>query len=282
MANKALLIGINNYQHINDLRGCHNDVTNMRHILLTYFDFPADNISVLLDHRAVRGRIEQRWQWLLDGAKAGDQLVFHFSGHGSYMRDMDGDEAKRKLKDHTDELLCLYDMDWDNPNSYLLDDTLDQWTRQLPKGVNLTVILDSCHSGDGTRPVVPPSHLAPPTDTSGAYRASRFVEPPLDIRLRVDERADFPAKRFPRSTSSRKLNHVLLAGCRDDQTSADAYLGGAYNGAFTYYLCKTIRDQGSDLTYKQLMASVSHSLRHNAFTQNPQLQGAKNNQKLFR
>ena len=43
-------------------------------------------------------------------------ILFHFSGHGSQIRDRDGDE----LKDHLDEIICPHDMDWDG--TYIVDD----------------------------------------------------------------------------------------------------------------------------------------------------------------
>lgn len=44
------------------------------------------------------------------------------------------------------------------------------------------------------------------------------------------------------------INHVLFSACRDNQTSADAYIGGSYNGAFTYYFCKHLRDDMVNVT----------------------------------
>ena len=38
------------------------------------------------------------------------------------------------------------------------------------------------------------------------------------------------------------MNHVLYSGCRDNQTSADANSGGSYNGAFTYYTKRFIKE----------------------------------------
>ena len=48
MAKKALLVGINDYQRINDLSGCINDVTNVRDVLLKYFGFTVPDIRVLV------------------------------------------------------------------------------------------------------------------------------------------------------------------------------------------------------------------------------------------
>jgi uncharacterized caspase-like protein len=110
MANKALLVGINAYELPGaDLNGCVNDVTNVRDILLKYFGFAVKEIRVLVDGRATRKAIMQRVEWLVKDAKSGDRLLFQFSGHGSQIRDRDGDE----LKDQLDEILCPHDMDWD-------------------------------------------------------------------------------------------------------------------------------------------------------------------------
>lgn len=299
MAKKALLIGINKYKSIGGLRGCENDVTNMRHLLMRYFGFRAGDISLLIDRSAVKARITKRINWLFKDAKKDDELVFHFSGHGSYIRDFDGDEEDRHLRDHVDELICLHDMDWRESDSYMIDDELGKQFDKLPEGAKLTVILDCCHSGTGTRSVAiaPPPGLAPVGErSSGGFdfegsdgggfdwgrsvssprepvRQPRFVPPPLDIELRSDEREPLERVRFARPRSGRKMNHILLAGCRDDQTSADAHIGGAFNGAFTYYLCKAVRDANGRIPYRDLIGQVRHSLRFNNFMQVPQLEG---------
>jgi hypothetical protein len=61
-------------------------------------------------------------------AKAGDKLLFHFSGHGSQIRDRDGDE----LKDQLDEIICPHDMDWNG--TYIVDDDLKAVFSKLPAG----------------------------------------------------------------------------------------------------------------------------------------------------
>lgn len=108
MTRQALLVGVNDYHRISDLRGCINDVTNMRSILKTYLGFSNDEIRVLVDQRATKENILFRLKKMVAGAKSGDFMVFHFSGHGSQIRDRDHDE----LKDHMDELICPYDMNW--------------------------------------------------------------------------------------------------------------------------------------------------------------------------
>ncbi len=53
--NKALLVGINKYKLPgSNLQGCVNDVTNIRHSLLTYFGFTVKQIRVVTDERATK------------------------------------------------------------------------------------------------------------------------------------------------------------------------------------------------------------------------------------
>lgn len=66
-----------------------------------------------------------RLGWFTKNAKAGDYLVFHYSGHGSQIRDRDGDE----LNDNMDELICPYDIGWDD--TFITDDDLN---KALPVG----------------------------------------------------------------------------------------------------------------------------------------------------
>ena len=77
-----------------------------------------------------------------------------------------------------------------------------------------------------------------------------------------------------------KLNHQLLAGAQDNQTAADAFIAGQYNGAFTYYLCQSARDD-SDASYNQIMESTVSQVRDNGYSQVPQNEGPFGNEKLF-
>lgn len=273
MANRALLVGINRYKMENaDLSGCVNDVTNIRDSLIKFFGFKTDDIRVVTDQRATKKNIMERLKWLVQGAKAGDKLLFHFSGHGSQVRDRDGDELKDKL----DEILCPHDMDWDG--TYIVDDELRKLFAGLPKGCALEVLLDSCHSGTGTRELLGLSQLPPEQSFQ-----PRFLPPPVDIQCRVD--GDLPLRRlFSGSMSSNPSRLApdalpeylsLFSGCADNQTSADALIGGKYNGAFTYYFCKHLRDVKGKISRADLLKRVRASLKHEDFDQVPQLETSK-------
>ena len=263
MAKKALLVGINDYKQINDLNGCINDVTNVRDVLLKYFGFTVPDVRLLVDSRATKGNIMARLKWLVTGVKKGDMLVFHYSGHGTRIRDRDGDE----LKDHMDEALCPWDTSWDG--GLILDDDLYNTFKGLAAGVHLEVILDSCHSGTGTRELLAMKDLK-----------IRYLPPPVDIECRVED--GLKIKTF--TAPEKPLNHILWAGCRNTQTSADALIGNTYNGAFTYYFCRHIRDTQGKIDRDELLKRVRASLRYEGYSQVPQLEvpaAAKKGQPVF-
>jgi len=267
MNKRALLIGINRYQMLgNNLRGCINDVTNIRDILIRFYGFKVEDIRVVTDERATKNNIMIRLKWLVTDSKAGDKLLFHYSGHGSQIRDRNGDEVNDRL----DELLCPNNMTFDG--NYILDDELKSILSKLPSGVTLDVILDCCHSGTGTRDFSP-------FEQSGNYTA-RYLEPPIDILLRNDENRELPIQKILKPCSKdvengvTTMTHNLIAGCKDNQTAADALINNTYNGALTYYLCKIIRETQGKITRNELISRVQTSLRYNKYAQVPQLAGA--------
>lgn len=313
MADKALLTGINDYRSISDLRGCVNDVRNIERLLGDEFGFSAGAIRVLTDDEVTKEKIEREWRWLVNGAQRGDRLLFHYSGHGSHTVDEDGDED-----DGTDELMCLYDMDFDDPHTYLLDDDLYRLTRGVPDGAELTVILDCCHSGTATRLLLSPENSRAAADPqkiplvdvqsslqrlqrgTGSRGASlreedmeetvervfsprdsrderqrvlvRFVEPPAEVLQRLHRRGIRSGFHQPRATGERSMNHVLLAGSKATQTSADAFMDSDFNGAFTFYLCNELRRGESRGDLQELIRRVRRVLSEEGFSQVPQLE----------
>lgn len=270
MAKKAVLIGVNRYRLAGaDLRGCVNDVRNMKTVLTGAYGFKAGDITTLLDFAATKRAIEAAITSLVLKARKGDVLLVHFSGHGSNVPDDDGDEADRR-----DEILCPTDLDWKNP---LRDDFLKKTVKAMPDGVSLTFITDCCHSGTITRAVLPPD----------APLMERYLPSPWDLaatesgrRLRGKPRGTFrqSAKVLRRGrdvVAVQGMREILISGCRADQTSADAWIKGSYNGALTYYLVDVLNSARGSLTHRELHQRVSAKLARAGYDQVPQLEGQK-------
>jgi hypothetical protein len=270
---KALLVGINAYPSPNELQGCVNDVTNMRDVLIKYFDFEVDNIRLLIDSRATKANIMEHLQWLVYDEKNFTKLFYHNSSHGSQIRDINGDE----LRDHLDEIICPVDFNWDG--NFITDDELSALFKTITTKGKLEVVMDSCHAGTVTR------NQFISVDPVG-YKKSRFITPPIDILCRIDEDRNYKKNKLLRgmSKAEEELGHILFAGCKDYQTCADAYIGGSYNGAFTYYFCKTIRSvynsTGSFIKRADLISRVNRSLRYGGYSQIAQIEGSRMDKNL--
>jgi metacaspase-1 len=266
MARRALLIGINRYLIPGaDLRGCVNDVNNIRASLMKYFAFRGSDIKVVTDLAATKKAMQSAISALVKSGRKGDVLYLHYSGHGSNVPDKNGDEA-----DHRDEILCPSDLDWKDP---LTDDWLRTAFNKLKARVNLTVVMDCCHSGTNTRAILPPDTPVIP----------RYLPNPWDLMAEESRRALRGTVHGARSGASRgrkdiieaDIGEILITGCRSTQTSADASIGGSYNGALTYSLVAALQAAGGKLTNRELHAATLQRLRSGDFDQVPQLEARR-------
>ena len=82
----ALLVGINDYGQGFNLKGCVTDVERQKELLIHRFGFNPQDIVTLTDKKATRQGIETVFaEHLIKQAKAGDVVIFHFSGYGNYV-----------------------------------------------------------------------------------------------------------------------------------------------------------------------------------------------------
>jgi hypothetical protein len=98
----------------------------------------------------------------------------------------------------------------------------------------------------------------------------RYIAPPPDVQAEIDRRASRGLGR--RELVRVDINHMLLAACRKDQTAADATIQGTANGAFTFHLCKVLREGGANLDRKVLIKRVEEGMAAEHFDQSPQLE----------
>lgn len=274
----ALLVGIDQYAAVPVLRGCVNDVLAMRSLLIDRLGVPAANIRLLTDRQATRADMLQAFQsFLIDNPaiERGDQILFHYSGHGSQMRDVTGTEP-----DGLDE--TIVPQDGRTPGVFDIPDKtlaalLDRLAAQ--KGDRITVILDSCHSGSGTRRIESP----------GAARVRRVPAdtrvPPMALDAGILGTRAARALQAPPSGPSgwapQGIPYVLLAGCRDGEESneycdAAAVSAGAsaWHGALTYFTIKALRERlQPDTTYADLHEWIAAQVSAIYPTQNPQCEG---------
>jgi len=127
---KALFIGINYFGQKGELRGCINDVNNIKAFLTSHYKI--DEMRILTDDateadkKPTRANIIAGFKWLRADVKPGDAMILHYSGHGGSVKDTDGDE-----EDGMDETLCPVDYATAGP---IVDDEVHAvLVRGLPK-----------------------------------------------------------------------------------------------------------------------------------------------------
>jgi hypothetical protein len=286
---RALLIGINYHGQSGELRGCINDVENVARFI---DDWGFTDVRIITDKPGStdlpnRANIESAMSWLVEGAKSGDSLFLHYSGHGGSTKDESGAEADGAAE-------TIIPLDYKKAGQIVDDDIHERLASHLPEGVRLTAIFDSCHSGsvldlpylyavDGTLEVVEVdiraivmshaktlvSALASGDKKRAMGEGFAFAKAVYQAKTAGDSEAQNRAEKL-RATNADVLQ---FSGCRDEQTSADATIGGKATGALSWAFIKTFKEAGgagADLTYTQLLGGIRTNLQKK-YSQVPQL-----------
>ena len=236
MSNKrALCVGINEYRR-SPLGGCVNDARNWARTL----EDLGFSSEILTDGDATRQGILDALGRLIEGATSGDVLVFQYAGHGTQVRDLDGDE----LDDGKDESLCPIDID---QGAFLIDDDLFAVFSDLADGVSLTVFLDCCHSGTSTRTLGSFQPTPPP-----ATDAKRRFLPPSNEQdaAHAKYRQNLGAGRGLRPVE--EMRWVNFSACQPFEVAWEH--GG--QGDFTRHATSVLGSGGSSLTNEGFQQEV--------------------------
>jgi Caspase domain len=267
----ALLIGINSYPNFaprGQLTGCINDVEAMRRTLIDSFNFPESQVESLTDEQATREGILGAMKDLVQRVGPDDIVVVHYSGHGSQMTDVEGDEP-----DGLDETIVPHDSGRaPHENRDIKDDEIYLWLKDLTaKTSNVTLIFDCCHSGTIVR-----------DDFGGA---ERWVEP--DLRP-ADQLPPSPIPEIIRGSldGGRDVGpsgwlplgerYVLFSGCRREEKACEMEEpAGVRHGALTFFLARELRKAESGTTYRDLFEALAPQVSSQFPSQHPQLEGAR-------
>jgi hypothetical protein len=237
----AVLFGLN-YNHTPDarLRGCINDVRNMEAVLQNKFQF--DNIraftdDTMLGRRSTSGRgilTEINNLATRSWSENIDTAWIHFSGHGCGIRDI----GIRDEKDGRDECLLPSDFKY---AGVVTDDSIKDCLRKFNPKTRVIFIADCCHSG-----------------TIGDLKY-RYVGKQKTIENR---------------SKACDAKILLISGCKDTQTSADAFNVNRmrkFSGAMTSCLLLSFDRLGENPRVFALVDTLRTALLQKRFTQIPQL-----------
>jgi hypothetical protein len=258
--NRALLVGINKYPSA-PLNGCVNDVTDVAEILVSKLNFKPDDIRMLVDERATTSAIIERLGWLLTSVRAGDRILFYYSGHGVQLptRNPQGEV------DGLDEAICPVDFDWTDKHA-IRDKDFCRIFSAVPADVEFIWVSDSCHSGGLTREFA--KKRAP------VFKIKTII-PPADIQWRITVAKSKSIKAMGLKRAAESMNIALISGCRSDQTSADAVFNARANGALSYFLFQELKKaHGLEALLTKVVENINSSLHSNGYEQQPQLEGS--------
>lgn len=237
---KALLIGINYYSSPSvRLNGCIDDVNNIRSVLIDAYDYDLANIVTLRDdelrsqYQPTRDNIINNLKQLVSQTPQLQEIWIHYSGHGSQIQDKNGDE-----KSGMDSFLVPSDYE---QRGFIIDDEL----LNIIKNIKCRAILafDSCHSG--TICDLPWSFEYKNASGFSIMKNNNVV--------------------------IQNPNIYMFSGCKDNQTSADAYSneGQDYMGAFTNALINALRMNRHNVNCMLLYRDICNYLKTNGFEQLP-------------
>jgi len=283
---KALFIGINYFGTNAELKGCINDVKNVSQFVCQKFGF--QNCLYLTDDQQDASKkptydnIINGMKWLVEGAKPGDSLFFHYSGHGGTAKDSETDEI-----DGFDETILPLDY---TQNGQIVDDVIyGNLVKPLPKGCRLTAIFDSCHSGtvldlpytyqcDGSVEVIENDMrkeiFKKAFGIVGSFIQGDQAAIASSLLGLFDGSISFNRPNTSNQATIEKRRHdadvIQFSGCRDNQTSADAKINNVSTGAMSYALI-TVLSQNREYSYTELLTEIRKIMKQKNFKQIPQL-----------
>ena len=237
MKGKVVLFGLN-YAHCKQgkLNGCINDVYAMTKYLQSTFGLPAEVYTDDVDkiNTSYNGIIEVLSKLSRDTYNLNlDYVWIHYSGHGSSKKDTSGDEI-----DGMDEGLVPSDFE---TKGIIIDDILYKILSLFNPKTKIIFICDACHSG---------SIL----DLKYSWQSNK--------QCHIENRS-----------CELKSKTILISGCKDNQTSADAYNllnDGKHVGALSACILNTLKNKPEKIhNVFSLINTVRKELTKKGYKQYP-------------
>lgn len=292
----ALLIGIDRYSQVPlpdgsyypHLGGCVRDIAHVEQMLRSRLSLTDGQITKLISSNSNNGQpveaaaqlptyenLVKAFKQITDEAAPSDQVYIHYSGHGGRSTTM---FEELKGASGLDESLVPCDIG-ENGACYLRDIEMAYLLKTMSdKGLVVTMVLDSCHSGGATRgnggaAVRGISNI----DTTEPPQASAVADKQEMINA-FREMPSNATRNITASTSGWRLptpkNFVLIAACRANELANEyAFDGKERNGALTYWMLDALKQIGDGFTYKMLHNRVVARVHAKFVDQTPQLEG---------
>jgi Caspase domain len=284
----ALLIGVDYYKpnlYYRSLKGCVRDINLVENYLKRTLNLPAEKLWKLTSPNPedptlaeVRSAQPERlptyenivtaFQEITAAASPNELVYIHYSGHGGRSSTIYPELAGKGEEDEGLVPMDLGDLD----GRYLRDvEFATLLKRMTDKGLLVTVILDSCHSGGATRG---DCEIRGAAEVDTAARSPESLVAPRNELIQnwltlTDGSPNTGSAWVPKSR-----DYVLLAACRPSESAYEyAVNGKERHGALTYWMIDTLTSSTSALTYKALHDRVNAKIQSKFPAQLPMLMG---------
>ena len=283
----AVLIGVDCYmpnrtpdgETYPSLRGCVRDVQSVAAFLRTKMAVPDERIFMLTASGAGAAPVEPKEEWptyenmvralqrLTEIARRGDQVYVHYSGHGGRTPTMfPGVKGDGGL----DESLVPTDIG--DPGARYLRDLEIAFVLEAmsQRGLVVTLVLDSCHSGGATRGV--------DARKRGISKPDRTPRPKTSLVAPI-ERLAARAGAGTRGVASasgwlaKPEGYVLIAACRAHEKAFEATFDGAPRGVLTRWLLDALETSGPTTSFRTLYDRVLARVHSEFHQQTPVIEG---------
>lgn len=193
---RALLMGSNYAGTPYELKGCLNDVQNIKTLLLKN-NYLEGNMTVLTDNNSTQLPTRMRIMNELFRLTTlpSTEIFIYYSGHGSTVRDLNNDE-----KSGQDSVLAPCDFE---TAGFIVDDYLFAILSRFK--CKVTALFDSCNSGT-------------------------VCDLPYSLTYTRGKLVQSTTKRVMRMSNPLLY---MISGCKDDESSIDTTIDGENCGAFT-------------------------------------------------
>lgn len=239
-----------------NLDGCVNDAKSIKELMMAKFGFRNEEFRELYNGEATRDRIIAELEGLIKVAKKGDIVLIYYAGHGSQVKN-----SLSKEMDKKDESMVPADS-YKGAKDIRDKELAALFNKLVEKGVTLTVIYDSCHSGSiGRGPLAgdPPKTRYLPEDPSDVADPTEAPEPEKNGALIISAAQDYEFAKEARDAN------------------------GNPHGAFTLAFLTAMQSLPATVSVKDLFASIRANMKYSNQSQEPVLAGneVRQNATLF-
>jgi hypothetical protein len=269
---------VRDVEHVEEFLRRRLGLTDAHLVKLTSTDTGAGQPKEPPERRPTYENMVNAFKKVTQMASRGDQVYIHYSGHGGRTPTI---VPKLKGPLGLDEALVPIDIG-NQAARYLRDVEIAKLLKiMVDKGLLVTVVLDSCHSGGAAR-------AAARADANMAVRGVEFVDstqrPMESLVGSADELAGVwggPGSGSREAAATRNLavqaealGFTLLAACRPSESAYEfAFEGTERNGALTYWMLNALQQLSPDLTYRMVYNRILARVHSQFEKQTPLLQG---------